>query len=116
MCHGIHHFWRDHAPEQIPAEDWPNFFVIDARDAEQYATGHIDGAVNIEWRQVLERQDEIPGDQPVLIYCDTGAISAQAGLILRVVGYDNVRILRGGYNSWLAAGGFDAHQRMLDIQ
>jgi len=57
---------------------------------------------------VLECHDEIPGDQPVLIfYCDTGAILAQAELILRVVGYDNDQILRDG---------FGAHQRMLDIQ
>jgi 3-mercaptopyruvate sulfurtransferase SseA len=37
-------------PEQIPAEDWPDILVIDARDAAQFEADHIPGAVNIEWR------------------------------------------------------------------
>jgi 3-mercaptopyruvate sulfurtransferase SseA len=35
-------------PEQIPKDDWKKFFVIDARDKEQFAKEHIPGAVNIE--------------------------------------------------------------------
>jgi rhodanese-related sulfurtransferase len=44
----------------------------------------------------------------VIIYCNTGSISAQGGFTLRVAGYDNVRILQGGYAEWKAKGGFDA--------
>ncbi len=97
--------------EQIPKEDWPRFFIIDARDAGQYAKGHIPGAVHMEWRQVLARRNEIPKDRPVLIYCHTGMLSAQAGFALRVAGWDNVRILQGGMQEWLAKGGFDAAGR-----
>lgn len=95
-------------PEQIPRDDWKKFFVIDARDAGQYGKGHIPGAVNIEWRQVLARRNEIPKDKPVLIYCNQGTLSAQAGLALRLAGYENVRILQGGMSEWKAKGGFDA--------
>ena len=98
-------------PEQIPAEDWKSFLVIDARDAEQYAKEHISGAVNIEWRQVLARRTELPADKPILIYCNTGSLSAQAGFALRVAGMDNVRILQGGFSEWKAKGGFDANRR-----
>lgn len=94
--------------EQIPREDWSRFHVIDARDASQFAEDHIPGAVNLEWRRVLAERDSIPRDKPVLIYCNTGSLSAQAGFALRVAGYENVRILQGGFEEWKAKGGFDA--------
>ena len=47
----------------------------------------------------------------VLIYCNTGTLSAQAGFALRVAGHDNVRILQGGFQEWKAKGGFDANAR-----
>ena len=94
--------------EQIPREDWSRFHVIDARDASQFAKDHIPGAVNLEWRRVLAERDRIPRDKPVLIYCNTGSLSAQAGFTLRVAGYENVRVLQGGFEEWKAKGGFDA--------
>jgi rhodanese-related sulfurtransferase len=98
-------------PEQIPAADWKRFMVIDARDKAQFDKGHIAGAVNIEWRRVLAERKQIPKDKPVLLYCNTGTLSAQAGFALRVAGYENVRILQGGYAEWKAKGGFDANAR-----
>jgi len=95
-------------PEQIPKDDWKKFFVIDARDKGQFDKGHIPGAKNIEWRQVLAKRNEIPKDKPVLIYCNQGTLSAQAGFALRLAGYENVRILQGGFSDWTAKGGFDA--------
>ncbi len=94
--------------EQIPHDEWPNFFVIDARDAAQFEQEHIPGAINIEWRRVLAHRDEIPTDRPALIYCNTGSLSAQAGFALRVAGHENVLILQGGLEAWKASGGFDA--------
>jgi rhodanese-related sulfurtransferase len=98
-------------PEQIPAQDWKNFFIVDARDATQFEKDHIPGAVNIEWRQVLARRSELPQDKPILIYCNTGTLSAQAGFALRVAGFDNLRILQGGMSEWQAKGGFEAYER-----
>ncbi|MBI5901681.1 MAG: rhodanese-like domain-containing protein [Rhodocyclales bacterium] len=100
-------------PEQIPKEDWPRFHVIDARDKEQYVKDHIPGAVNLEWRQVLEKRAAIPKNKSVLIYCNTGSLSAQAGFALRVAGYENVRILQGGFAEWKAKGGFEAASRAV---
>ena len=94
--------------EQIPKEDWKRLFVIDARDAAQFARGHIPGAVNMDWRTVLAKRNEIPRDRPVIIYCNTGSLSAQAGFALRVAGWDNLRILQGGMEEWKAKGGFEA--------
>ena len=94
--------------EQIPADDWKNMLMIDARDAGQFAKAHIPGAINMDWRQVLARRDDIPKDKAVLIYCNTGSLSAQAGFALRVAGWENVRILQGGMEEWKVKGGFDA--------
>ena len=94
--------------EQIPKEEWSKMMVIDARDPGQFAKGHIPGAVNMDWRQVLAKRNTIPKNKPVLIYCNSGSLSAQAGFALRVAGWDNVRILQGGMEEWKAKGGFDA--------
>jgi rhodanese-related sulfurtransferase len=59
---------------------------------------------------VLARRAEIPMDKPVLVYCNTGTISAQAGFVLRFAGMDNVRILQGGIRDWKTRGGFQAHE------
>jgi rhodanese-related sulfurtransferase len=94
--------------EQIPKDEWSKMMVIDARDPAQFAKGHIPGAVNMDWRQVLAKRSTIPKNKPVLIYCNTGSLSAQAGFALRVAGWDNVKILQGGMEEWKAKGGFDA--------
>lgn len=94
--------------EQIPKDEWPKMVVIDARDSAQFAKGHIPGALNMDWRQVLAKRNSIPKNKPVLIYCNTGSLSAQAGFALRVAGWDNIRILQGGMQEWQAKGGFDA--------
>jgi rhodanese-related sulfurtransferase len=97
-------------PEQIPTEDWKKFYVIDARDAEQYQKAHIPGAVNIEWRKVLGQRSKLPGNKMVLVYCNTGTLSSQAAMALRVAGMENVRILQGGFTEWKAKGGFEANK------
>jgi rhodanese-related sulfurtransferase len=98
-------------PEQIPRGEYAKMLIIDARDAAQYNKEHIPGAVNIEWRQVLAKSADIPKNKPVLIYCNTGTLSAQAGFALRVSGWENVQILQGGFAEWKAKGGLDANAK-----
>ena len=100
--------------EQIPKSEYSKMMIIDARDSAQFAKEHIPGAVNIEWRQVLAKSSSIPKDKAVLIYCNTGSLSAQAGFALRVSGWENVKILQGGYAEWKAKGGLDANARASD--
>lgn len=90
-------------PKQIPKENLLKFFIIDARDAGQFEKGRIPGATNIEWRQVVSRRSEIPKEKPVMIYSNTGSLSAQAGFALRVLGYENVLILQDGFEGWKVA-------------
>jgi rhodanese-related sulfurtransferase len=98
-------------PEQIPADDWKKVFIVDARDSAQFDKEHIPGAVNIEWRQAVARRAELPSDRMVVVYCNSGSLSAQAVFALRLLGHDNVKVLQDGLEGWKQKGGFDAHAR-----
>jgi rhodanese-related sulfurtransferase len=97
--------------QQIPAEDWKKFHVLDVRDAEQYGRDHIPGAVNLEWRKVFAQRANLPRDRTIIAYCNTGSFSAQVAMALRMAGFDNVLILHGGYDEWKRRGGMEAHAR-----
>ena len=86
--------------EQLSATEAAEVLYIDTRNATQYASDHIPGAINIEWREVLNRRDEIPSDKTVVLYCDTGLLSSKAHLILQLAGYENIKVLLGGYQTW----------------
>ena len=98
-------------PEQIPADDYRKFHVLDVRDAAQFAKDHVPGAVNIEWRQVFAQRATLPRDKTILVYCNTSSFAAQVAMALRMDGFENVRILHGGYGEWKARGGTDAFAR-----
>ena len=88
--------------------------VIDVREPQEYAHGHIHGAVNIP-RGVLEFEitaspavDFITArelqvhDAPIYLYCRTGGRSALAAESLQRLGFSNVMSLAGGYVAWEA--------------
>ena len=83
--------------------------VIDAdvREYNEYAEGHIQTARHLS-RGVMEQKiDEFVPDfsTPVVVYCDRGDRSALVTENLLKMGYQNVRSLRGGLQSWLESGG-----------
>ena len=86
--------------EQLENSGTAEVLFIDARDSRQFDEGHIPNAVNIEWRQILDRRNEVPDDRPVVFYCNTGTLSAKAQFILRLAGQENVKVLHGGYEEW----------------
>ena len=93
--------------EQLASTGTSGILFFDARNRAQYEAGHIPGAVNIEWREILARRDEIPGDRPVVLYCETGLLSSRAHFALRVAGYENVKVLWGGYLVWSAQQSYE---------
>ena len=93
-------------PEQISEEIFTEVTFIDTRSAEEFAESTIPTATHIEWRDVFGRIDEVPTDGKVILFCNTGALSAQAAFGLRVLGRENVLILQTGYHGWLANAGF----------
>jgi rhodanese-related sulfurtransferase len=87
-------------PQQLSREIFDSVEFIDTRDASQFAKGSIPGARNIEWREVLSRFNDIPRDKKVILFCNTGSLSAQAAFALRVAGRDNVLVLQTGLDGW----------------
>ena len=88
-------------PQQIDQSVFESVTFIDTRDTDQFEAGTIPGALHIEWRQVLDRMDEIPDAGKVILFCNTGSLSSQATFALRVAGFDNVVVLQSGYRGWL---------------
>jgi rhodanese-related sulfurtransferase len=80
-------------------------FVVDVRQPDEFAQGHISGAVNIPLGTLAESVDQIPTDQPVIVYCASGHRAAIANAALHLMGFDNVRSFPAGYGAWEAAGG-----------
>ncbi len=72
--------------------------VIDLRDADEYRSGHIEGAVNIPFSEFKSHIHTFNKNTPMVLYCERGGRSFAAA---RMLGYGyNVKILRGGYNRY----------------
>ena len=87
-------------PQQLTKDVFDSVVFFDTRDAGQFAKGTIPGARNLEWREVLTRIGEIPKDKKVVLFCNTGSLSAQAAFALRVAGRENVLVLQTGIDGW----------------
>ena len=87
-------------PQQIDRDVFESVLFVDTRNDAQFEAETIPGAVHIEWREVLDRIDEIPEQQKVVVFCNTGSLSAQAAFALRVAGRTNVVVLQGGLTGW----------------
>lgn len=88
-------------PQQIDQTVFDAALFVDTRSAAQHAEATIPGAVHIEWREVLDRIDEIPENQMTILFCNTGARSSQATFALRVAGRTNVVVMQSGFEGWL---------------
>lgn len=89
-------------PQQIDQSIFDAVVFIDTRTEDDFTTNTIPGARHIEWREVIDRIDDIPEDQKTILFCNTGALSAQAVFALRVAGRENVLVLQGGFIGWQA--------------
>ncbi len=87
-------------PRQIDREVFETALFVETRGAGQFEEGTIPGAVNIEWREALDRIDEIPQDRMTILFCNTGSLSAQAAFALRVAGRSNVVVMQTGFTGW----------------
>jgi rhodanese-related sulfurtransferase len=93
----------DQLPEQIPADAvW-----LDVREDEEWAAGHIDGALHVPMGRVPHQLQLDPGrltpDTPVVVLCKVGGRSAQVTAWLVRQGYAATN-LAGGMLAWEAAG------------
>ncbi|HEX3376443.1 MAG TPA: rhodanese-like domain-containing protein [Candidatus Acidoferrales bacterium] len=82
------------------------FTLVDVREDNEWARGHISGAVHLS-KGIIERDIEtaIPDKSaPLVLYCGGGLRSALAADNLRKMGYTNCISMDGGWRSWTGAG------------
>ena len=65
--------------------------VIDVRTEAEWDTGHLEGAIHIEWQDILELSSDIPKDEEIYLYCRSGNRSGKAKKILLDAGYINAK-------------------------
>jgi len=98
---------------EIPAEQAEQAIrnadlLIDVREGDEYAAGHIPGAVHMS-RGMLEfklssNPDLAARDLNMVVYCKTSGRAALACVALQEMGYLHVQSIGGGYDGWIAAG------------
>lgn len=78
---------------------------VDVREADEFEAGHIGNAFNITYDQVASIVEQLPKDQPIVLYCIHSAHRAPvAAATLRRRGVTQVYVLEGGLVAWQEAG------------
>ena len=78
--------------------------LIDVRTEGEVSRGVIDGAIHIPLHLLPLRAADITQDKPVVIYCNSGARSAQACAFMAAKGFENMHNLSGGIMAWARSG------------
>lgn len=78
------------------------YFIIDVREADEFAEGHITGAVNIPLGRLIRDLGKgiVPIDKPVVVHCKSGGRGAIALEVLKKRGFTHVQNLIGGFEAW----------------
>ena len=71
--------------------------IIDVREEQEFANGHLITAINIPLSQLRKRMNEIPKDRPVYLHCRSGQRSYNAVMALQGAGYTNVYNISGSF-------------------
>jgi rhodanese-related sulfurtransferase len=82
----------------------PGFVIVDVRRPDEFAGGHIPGAVNINSAGFSEHLQDLDPDGTYVICCQRGGRSAGVRELMREAGFGEVYEIEGGMNAWQAAG------------
>jgi rhodanese-related sulfurtransferase len=79
--------------------------VLDVRESDEFAAGHLPKARHIPLKELQARLPELAKfkDKPVIVTCRSGARSGSACRVLRNAGFTNVHNLKGGVPAWQQA-------------
>jgi rhodanese-related sulfurtransferase len=82
--------------------------LIDVREADEYALGHLPGAVHMSRGMLEFKLSSSPQlsarDLNIVLYCKTSGRAALAAVQLHAMGYHKVSSIAGGYDAWVAEG------------
>ena len=86
----------DSGDPEAARQAWPMIeqgaLLIDVRTMEEFAQGHVDGALNIPYQDTDKLMSAIGTDKtrPVVVYCRSGNRSGKAKVVLEAKGYTNI--------------------------
>lgn len=117
--------WLATAPSPTPVDaDWiferldsSEMWVLDVRTPEEFAEGHIPGAINVEWSTSTHTDGSqvgtllpeaelqalyavLPKDSTVVVSCQSGARAGHSWAVLPTLGFEDVRLYDGSWNEW----------------
>jgi thiosulfate/3-mercaptopyruvate sulfurtransferase len=105
----------------LDALDDPDAVIVDTREEWEFEEGHLPGAVNLDWRELVD--DETRGlkseadledvladvdmtpETRVILYCNTARRISHTYVVLRSLGYEDVGFYEGSLTEWTERGG-----------
>lgn len=108
-------FSADQAKEFLTHTSGDRVILLDVRQPEEYAAGHIPGARLISLGDLFKRMGEIEPDKPVLVYCAIGGRSRVAAQMLAEEGFREIYDLAGGIKAWNSKKAFGTEDTGLHL-
>lgn len=78
--------------------------IFDVRSSHEVSKGSIPQAQHMPLHVIPSKVVELSDKRPIVLFCNLGVHSVQACQYLQNAGFDNVFMLRGGFNAWQASG------------
>ena len=90
----------------LTADPPADLVVLDVRTPEEYAAGHLDGAVLVDFYDAdfAEQLAALDPDVPYLVYCRSGSRSGQTLPLMQQLGFESAVDIDGGILAWADAG------------
>lgn len=84
----------------------PEFVILDVRTPQEFASGHIEDAINLDYysKSFLDDLDRLAKTKTYLIYCRTGNRSGKTFKFMKELRFQKVYHMVGGITRWLAEG------------
>lgn len=83
-----------------------NFVILDVRTPQEFQSGHIDGAINIDFYSpdFAQKLDRLDKSKVYVVYCRSGHRSARAVALMKKLGFQKVYEIQGGVLAWQSHG------------
>jgi 3-mercaptopyruvate sulfurtransferase SseA len=88
-------------------DEGADMVVVDTLYPYWYRRGHIKGAINFPWAEVLREPTVLPRNKLLVLYCDCPCEETSADVAEQLVrdwGYKNIKVLKGGWVEWVKQG------------
>lgn len=107
------------APEAFAEKikETANAQILDVRTPVEFASEHIENAVNVDWlaTDFVANTANFDKSKPVFVYCKSGGRSAKAASKLAELGFENIYELQGGILKWNTAKPYKSSDKIIGM-